>query len=344
MTGSAAANAKEKRIAIAYTELLPDAREEQQDILNDVGLISRALTEAGYSCMPIPVNLDLAALLARIRQVDPMVVFNMVEALVDHDRLIHLAPAVFEAFRVPYTGAGARGHFLTTDKALAKEMLRLAGVPTPAWQRCDAVAHDGVRAPLPCIIKPVLFDASRDIDEHSVCVDAAAVMDRVNRLKPEMRGEYLAEEYIDGREFNISALAFDGGVRVLPAAEMTFVDYPPGKPAIVDYKAKWERGSFEYTHTVRKFDCAPSDAPLIEELKRLTLRCWSLFGLCGYARTDFRVDKAGRPWVLEVNANPCISPDSGFVAAGEKAGFSYAQLIIAIVDDALRRAAHSRVQ
>jgi D-alanine-D-alanine ligase len=343
MTGSASP-AQEKRIAIAYTELLPDAREEQQDILNDVGLIARALKEAGYACTPIPVNLDLAALLARIRQVDPVVVFNMVEALVDHDRLIHLAPAVFDAFRVPYTGASAQGHFLTTDKVLAKEMLRLAGIPTPGWQRCDAVAKDGVRVPLPCIVKPVLFDASRDIDEHSVFADGAALMARVNGLKRELRVEYLAEEFIDGREFNLSAIALDGGVRVLPAAEMTFVDYPPGKPAIVDFKAKWERGSFEYTHTVRRFDFPQSDAPLIEELKSLTLRCWSLFGLCGYARTDFRVDKTGRPWVLEVNANPCISPDAGFVAAGEKAGFTYAQLIAAIVDDALRRAAHVRAQ
>ena len=51
-----------------------------------------------------------------------------------------------------------------------------------------------------------------------------------------------------------------------------------------------------------------------------------MFGLGGYARVDFRVDKEGNPWVLEINANPCISPDSGFVAAADRAGIDYSEI------------------
>ena len=47
----------------------------------------------------------------------------------------------------------------------------------------------------------------------------------------------------------------------------------------------------------------------------LAVECWRLFDLAGYARVDFRVDSRGQPWILEINANPCLSPDAGFAAA-----------------------------
>ena len=70
---------------------------------------------------------------------------------------------------------------------------------------------------------------------------------------------------------------------------------------------------------------------------RIALQCWKLFELRGYARVDFRVDAHNRPWVLEVNANPCISPDSGFVAASQKAGLTFEQVIDRIITDSLEK-------
>jgi D-alanine-D-alanine ligase len=57
-----------------------------------------------------------------------------------------------------------------------------------------------------------------------------------------------------------------------------------------------------------------------------------LFGLRGYARVDFRVDEDGRPWILEINANPCLSPDAGFAAALERAGIGFDQAIQRILE------------
>jgi D-alanine-D-alanine ligase len=67
---------------------------------------------------------------------------------------------------------------------------------------------------------------------------------------------------------------------------------------------------------------------LADRLARIALKCWRAFGLRGWARVDFRVDQAGRPWVLEVNANPCLAPDAGFMAAARAAGLD-AQAVIA---------------
>jgi D-alanine-D-alanine ligase len=49
------------------------------------------------------------------------------------------------------------------------------------------------------------------------------------------------------------------------------------------------------------------------------------------------VDADSKPWVLEINANPCISPNGGFMAASEKSGILYHDMIAFIVKDALRK-------
>jgi D-alanine-D-alanine ligase len=126
-------------------------------------------------------------------------------------------------------------------------------------------------------------------------------------------------------------------VQVLPPAEIDFVGFPAGRPRIVDYEAKWSGHSFAYLNTPRRFDFPPSDAPLLDRLSALAHEAWSLFGVTGYARVDFRVDAAGEPWLLELNVNPCLTPDAGFVAAAERAGLGYDALIAAITEAAARQ-------
>ena len=106
---------------------------------------------------------------------------------------------------------------------------------------------------------------------------------------------------------------------------------------MVGYRAKWQEDSFEYVHTPRSFEFDASDGALLERLRELALDCWNRLDLCGYARVDFRVDDRGRPWILEVNANPCLSPDAGFAAAGERAGLDLRAISSCILETALRK-------
>jgi D-alanine-D-alanine ligase len=118
---------------------------------------------------------------------------------------------------------------------------------------------------------------------------------------------------------------------VLPIPEMVFVDYPPDKPRIVDYSAKWSNGSFESAHTERRFGLESTDPRLAERTEQLVSSCWTLFGLRGYARIDLRVDAAGAPWIIDVNANPSLEADAGFAAATAEIGLSYDATIEHIV-------------
>src|SRR5262249_27534800 len=113
--------------------------------------------------------------------------------------------------------------------------------------------------------------------------------------------------------------------------------FPSDKPRIVGYAAKWDERAMEYAGTPRKFDFEDADAPLLDWLRTLAVECFRLFDLAGYARVDFRVDSRGQPWILEINANPCLSPDAGFAAALLRADLPFARAVEWIVDDALRQ-------
>jgi len=104
---------------------------------------------------------------------------------------------------------------------------------------------------------------------------------------------------------------------------------------VVGYRAKWDADSFEYHHTPRRFDFPSPDRPLLVHLETLARDCWELFDLGGYARVDFRVDEQGQPWVLEINANCCLSPDAGFAAAVERGNIPFNEAVRRILNDAL---------
>jgi D-alanine-D-alanine ligase len=119
----------------------------------------------------------------------------------------------------------------------------------------------------------------------------------------------------------------------MPPAEMVFHNFGDDIPKIVDFKAKWVAESFEYENTIREFPRNKLNHILGEKIKELALRCWEVFGLKGYARVDMRIDKEENPYVIEVNANPCMSPDSGLVAATTEAGLPITVVLQRIIND-----------
>jgi D-alanine-D-alanine ligase len=138
--------------------------------------------------------------------------------------------------------------------------------------------------------------------------------------------EVLIEHLLPGREFNISVLGDGTDAEILPAAEMNFVDFPADRPRILGWDSKWDQSSFVYRHTVRSF-LNGTESPLRRRLEEVARAAWSACGLQGYGRVDIRLDETGEPCVLEINANPCLSPDAGFTAAAFEAGLSPADLM-----------------
>ena len=304
------------RVAIFHGAVAPGAAPDEQDVLVEVATVGAALAALGYRPMPLPLGLDLAAAGRRLARLKPDFVFNLVESLEGQGRLIHLAPSLLDSLGLAYTGSGAEAIYVTSNKPLAKRLLRGAGIATPDW----AAAGELPRFPGPYIVKSVWEHASIGLEDGSVIDDIGDIPVLIEQRRQRLGGEWFVEAFVEGREFNLSLLGGSQGMELLPPAEMCFVGFPPGKPRIVNYAAKWDEHSFEFHATPRRFDFGAEDGDLLKRLAATAEACWRLFELRGYARVDCRVDERGEVQVLEVNINPCLSPDAGFAAAAARAG------------------------
>jgi len=326
------------RVVIVHDSVSALDRPDALDVVVQARAVAAALEEMGHSVEILPCTLDLASLCDALRSRRPERVFNLVESLAGHGRLIHLVPSCLDALGYSYTGARTAPLFLSSHKVLAKDRLTRFGLPTAEWvgpcPGSPPPEHTGINAGV-WIIKSVWEHASIGLDENGLVAvsDIRELWRLLEARAPDLGKLCFAERYIEGREFNLSLLAQPGGLRVLPPAEIRFEGYPVGKARIVDYRAKWDAASFEYHHTPRGFDFGPEDAKLLAELQDLARNAWGAFGLSGYARVDFRVDENGQPWILEINANPCLSPDAGFAAALDRAGISYTEAVGYILAD-----------
>ena len=330
------------RVAIVHDTVGDADAPDAQDVLAQADAVADALERLGHGVSRIACTLDLSTAVETLSRRRTELVFNLVESIGGQGRLIHLLPYCLEAAGLPFTGAPADAMLLTSNKTLAKAWMAAAGIPTPAWIGLRP-ANDGEPPPAGAppaawIVKSVWEHASIGLGPESILrnVDNAALRAHLCQRAPALGGACFAEAFIDGREFNLSLLAGENGPEVLPPAEIVFQGYSDDMPHIVDYRAKWDETAYEYHHTPRRFDFEPADGVLLERLTATALECWRCFGLAGYARVDFRVDAAGTPFVLEVNANPCIAPDAGFAAALARAGIPFEDAVARIVADSRR--------
>jgi D-alanine-D-alanine ligase len=326
---------KKKKVVILHNQVTAESPKDELDVLVQVDAVFKALSELGYQPVTVPFSLAFEKTIKAIKKMSPLFVFNLVESVEGNGQLIHLAPALLDHLNMPYTGCSQEAIFVTSNKILSKKLLQLAGIASPPWLWAENPVESVALGAGTYLLKSVWEHASNWFDESSIAqvrnaVELRAILESKSQNG---RGQFFAESYIEGREFNLAILAGT----FLPVSEIHFVEYPDDKLKIVDFRAKWEEDSFEYTHTPRSFDFPETDQPLLSELLAIARRCWEFFDLRGYARVDFRVDKSGRPWVLEINSNPCLSPDGGFHAAAARMKLSFTDLVEKIIADCIGR-------
>ena len=331
------------RIALVYDASASEGDAASRDVFDQMIAMESVLADA-CAVRRIGVSLDLSRLKTELQSDRPDAVLNLAESVAASDRLQVLVPLLLEEMRLPFTGCRSGAMLLSNDKIACKQWLgahnlpvpscvRLAGDQAAAWPETPFLSDRG-----DWLVKAVSAHASLHLDDASV-LRGATIEQVAEKIRADQNAHgiaFFAEQFIDGREFNISLLGRpNGGVDVLPPAEIDFSTLPAGNEKIVGYAAKWAEESDEYAGTVRTFCFPERDIALIAELQSLSEKTWHAMNLSGYARVDYRVDDAGRPYILEINTNPCLTPGAGFPAAAERAGFSYSQLIRRILDLAL---------
>jgi D-alanine-D-alanine ligase len=230
---------------------------------------------------------------------------------------------MLDTLRIPYTGSSAKALFITSNKVLAKKILMANNLPT-------APLLNGRFDP-PYIVKAIWEHASIGMTDSSVVYTEEALKTEFQKRRAE---ELFVEKFIDGREMNITMLSQGKDILILPTREMVFKKFPDDKPRIVGYDAKWLTESFEYVNTSLKFRFRNAEAELIENLIDISKKCWDIFELKGYVRVDFRIDKDNKPHVLEINANPCLAPDAGYMIAAKRIGLTIQDIVQCIIEAA----------
>jgi len=314
------------------------APHEVQEITDNSIEIGAALKELGYKVEVVSFTLDMAHAQRELQKIKPDVAFNLVDSIEGMGNLITLAPLLAEHLNIPCTGANSVVTTTTCHKLTSKQILKSSGLPTAAWITEADIAARRAKIDRPYILKSVMEHASFGMFASSVVKDEESLHRQWLKNRAEYWGDWFAEEFIDGREFNIGVIATENGPRVLPRAEIVFTEeFPKDAPRIIDYTAKWRQDTAEYRGTVRRLEFPESDKALLAALEKLVIRCWEAFSLAGYARVDFRVDARDNPYVLEVNSNPFLTAKEGFGVAAKHGGMGFTEVVKLIVEDAMRQ-------
>ncbi|MBF0624591.1 MAG: D-alanine--D-alanine ligase [Magnetococcales bacterium] len=316
-----------------YVPVLHDAwgtAASEEDTLVQARFVAATLEDCGFRTTIVALGPQPEQSLRSLVATRPRVVFNLVESLQGSGRKAHWVARAMERLDLPFTGAPAIAMAQTNSKLTCKRILHQQGLPTPAWSTgvwpVDQ-ANDLV------LVKSVWEHGSWGMDENAL-VPAGRAAAEIRRRQERFGGRFFAEAYIAGREFNLAFLETDQGVQAFPPAEMVFVDYPDGKPHMLGYDDKWDDSSFGSRHTQRRFDFPGHDQPLLERMTGLGRQVWAVFDLKGYVRVDFRVDGDGEPWIIDINVNPCLAPDAGFMAAAVRQGYTAGPLLERILRSA----------
>jgi D-alanine-D-alanine ligase len=270
-------------------------------------------------------------------------IFNIAEGLPGDARESQI-PMFCEILGIPYTHSTPTVHALSLDKDLTKLAVFGLGVKVPKSLKMAnelMVAMEETAISFPMIIKPNKEGSSSGVFSENVVDDEEALELRIKQLRKMGLGEdLLVEEYIEGREFTVAVWGNEYP-EVLPIVEQRFGFMPKGLRKIAGYELKWI-----YEDKLRDlseaYDCP---AKLTEDQKRKIEKTSEVIyrglGVRDVARIDYRMDKDGELYFLEINTLPGMIPGdkviSYFPTAARAVGFNFEQMIGKIIELAKRR-------
>ena len=317
------------KVALMFDGISALGASADQIIVETVETVERILREDGHEVVRFPITMD-GRWIERMRRGRFDLAFNLCEGI---DGVAAYEPpviSILELLGVPYTGSSSWTTSVCLRKHLVNGMLAASGLPVPRWglvRRGDPLPTIG----FPAICKPAAEDASIGIEQRSVVRSLKALAERVDVMH-ERWEEVIVQRYIEGREVNVGIV----GRTVLPVSEIRFDGLPKGMWRIVSYRSKWEVGSDEDLGAVPQCPAELEESQRVE-IERIALAAWRAVSGEGYGRVDMRIDRAGRPWILEVNANPDLAPDAGLARMSRVAGRDYPELVRDVCRMALER-------
>ncbi len=307
-----------------------------EGLQSEVEAICDALEDVGMQARYLNLKNDVGLLIETLQQRNMDVIFNLVESFHNESEPEMHVAGLYDLYKIPYTGAGPKALGNCLDKILTKQLLKSYRIRIPRFKIIHKLPlQTPIGIPYPLIVKPVHEDASAGIENDSVVRSNKQLVERIEYIHRWFKQGALVEEYIKGRECNVSVVGNDPRI-TLPVSEIDFSGMPDHLHKIVSYQAKWMPDHEAYKHTV---PVCPADISekLSRELSRTAVICARILETRDYARVDMRVTKDGTIYVLEVNPNPDISRDAGLMRAASVYGWDHGETLKRIVHFAYER-------
>jgi D-alanine-D-alanine ligase len=301
--------------------------------------VQNALSRLGYDVAAIDAGQDLVE---QLHECEADAAFVALHGGDGEDGTVQ---SLLEVVGVPYTGSGPAACMRSTDKALAKYLMREAGIPTPDFTAIKessikelgvaaALTDIGRRLGFPLVVKPASQGSAlgvkfaRSSEELPGAIVGALSYDR----------KVVIERYVKGRDLAVSVLARPpeedteaardaGEPEALPVVEAI-----PREEEFYNYESRYEIG-------MTTFVC-PADLPEQTTLRaqELALETYKLLGCHGVARVDLMLDAdTGELSVLETNVSPGLTETSLLPLAADAAGIGFDELVERILASAFTR-------
>jgi len=191
----------------------------------------------------------------------------------------------------------------------------------------DIVDLDHFKFPL--IVKPRFEGSSKGLTENSRVQNIEELKKQVSRITSTYKQPALIEEFISGQEFTVAIIGNDPP-EVMPVVQIKI----DGRLQLEDKFYTFAR----ITSDRLEYICPAHITKEMEnKLKELSLRAFKAVECRDLGRVDFRVDKEGNPYVLEINPLPSLSTEDVFMVVAKRIGITYEEIIGRILNSAIKR-------
>jgi D-alanine-D-alanine ligase len=317
--------------AIKVENLAPDDALEEYDSPTTIGYIQKAIEGAGHTTVKLGGGREFLENVLRER-VD--IVFNIAEGRGNHRSREAQVPSVLEMLDIPFTGSDPECLAVSLDKPLTKSLAKLAGVRTPEWLdiRNETELENALwqEFPFPAIVKPVWEGSSKGVHNNSLVDNASQAQAVVRELLNVYHQPVMVEQFIDGDEITVGIIGNQpnekivGMMKIMPRKQKSRFVYS------VEVKRDW-RNLVDYE--------APAQISenTRKQIERDTLTTFRILSCRDFARVDFRVDKNGIPYMLEINPLPGLGDYSDLILMAQRVGLTHEGIIVAVLNAALER-------
>ncbi len=304
----------------------PDANAEFDHPLT-IDVIAKAIESQGFKTKKIG---NAESLLEKMDNLGVDIVFNISEGSSGRNRESQV-PIILEMRGIPFVGSDALTLGLTLDKVMAKKIFIAERIPTPKFFEIKSTdAHaDSDHLKFPLIVKPRCEGSSKGLSEDSRVENLEGLKKQADYIINTYKQPALVEEFISGQEFTVAIIGNDDP-EVLPVVQIK-----------IDGRLKLDDRFYTFARItstrLEYITPAKISAELTRKISDLALRAYNAVECRDFGRVDFRVDKEGNPYVLEINPLPSLSTEDVFTYVAKAIGKKYEDMIGKILNAAMKR-------